>query len=265
MQQVMVSSDLRSRWSSRRQWIGGVPFVASDPDGAARDLVDAAADCGHGQHVHLANAYTVAVAVESPESLATTFVGDGWNLPDGRPISWISKLRGDSPALDQVRGPQLFLDVCAAGVDRGLRHYLLGGAPEVLEQLQKALRDRFPGIDIVGAASPPFRSQSELELVERDRAIAASGAQVVWVGLGTPKQDVEAERLAHSLPVVAVAVGAAFDYAAGTLREAPRWLRTLGLEWAFRLAVEPARLWRRYLFGSARFLYAAVRLGRRES
>lgn len=264
MQSVRLATDLRSLWFGRRQWIGGVPFVVSEPDAAADEIVDVALTGASGEHVHLANAYSVAIAVESPELASQTFTGDGWNLPDGRPISWISKLRGDRPALRQVRGPQLFLDVCAAGVDRGLRHYLLGGAPDVVERLQDSLRERFPGIEIVGAVSPPFRDPSDRELRERDRAITASGAQLVWVGLGTPKQDIEAARLAHSLPVVAVAVGAAFDYAAGTLREAPKWMRVVGLEWAFRLAVEPGRLWRRYVFGSARFLLAAIRMGRSE-
>ena len=132
-------------------------------------------------------------------------------------------------------------------------------------RLELALRERFPGIEIVGSHSPEFRPPSDAELAERDGAIAASGAQVVWVGLGTPKQDLEAARLAHSLPIVAVAVGAAFDYAAGTLTEAPQWIRTAGLEWAFRFAMEPGRLWRRYVFGSTRFLITVLLRGRREA
>ena len=250
---------LARHWADRTQQIGGLPFVSATPRRAAEELVDAAVEGGRGEHVHLANAYSVALADKDPVLASQALAAGGWNLPDGRPLAWLSSIRHDRPALHQVRGPQFFLDVCAGGVDRGLRHYLLGGTPEVLAQLEESLRIRFPGIRIVGSDSPPFRIPSSSELAHRDARIARSGAQVVWVGLGTPKQDVEAARLARSLPVVSVAVGAAFDYAAGTLQEAPLWLRAAGLEWAFRLAAEPRRLWRRYLFGNLRFIRAAVR------
>ena len=242
-----------------RQMVGGVPFVATNARKAASSVVSAALSRARGEHVHLANAYSVALADKFPSLAAEAFCSDGWNLPDGRPISWISRMRGDRPALSQIRGPQFFLDVCRAGVRPGLQHYLLGARPEVLADLEAVLRARFPGIRIAGSSSPPFRDPSMSELQARDQDIADSGAHVVWVGLGTPKQDIEAARLAGSLPVVAVAVGAAFDYAAGSLQEAPEWMRRLGLEWIFRLAVEPRRLWRRYLFGNARFVRATLR------
>jgi N-acetylglucosaminyldiphosphoundecaprenol N-acetyl-beta-D-mannosaminyltransferase len=251
-------SELGRRWPVR-QVVGGVPFVASDPLTAARDLAEAAVAGTSGEHVHLANAFSVSLANEFPALAAETFCADGWNLPDGRPISWISQLRRDRPALRQVRGPQFMLDVCEVGVDLGLRHFLLGGAPDVLERLEAALTERFPGIQVVGSFSPAFREPSDAELAERDEALMASGAQVVWVGLGTPKQDREAVRIARSTGLVAVAVGAAFDYAAGTLREAPAWMRRAGFEWLFRLLMEPRRLWRRYLIGNTRFLRVALR------
>jgi N-acetylglucosaminyldiphosphoundecaprenol N-acetyl-beta-D-mannosaminyltransferase len=252
------TSELTRRWPIRQD-IGGVPFVASEPLTAARDLAGAAVIGGVGEHVHLANAYSVALANKFPALAAETFCADGWNLPDGRPVSWVSRLRRDRPALRQVRGPQFMLDVCEAGVGPGVRHFLLGGAPEVLERLEAALRERFPGIGIVGSFSPPFREPSQAELAERDAMIVASGAQIVWVGLGTPKQDREVVRLARSTGLIAVAVGAAFDYAAGTLREAPEWMRTAGFEWLFRLLMEPRRLWRRYLIGNIGFIRAALR------
>ena len=248
---------LAARWQDRRQ-IGGVPFVVSTPRRAARDLAEAARESDRGEHVHLLNAYSIALADRQPDLAAEAFVGDGWNLPDGRPVSWVSRIRGDRPALRQIRGPQFMLDVCEQGVAVGVRHYLLGATPPVLEALRRSLEQRYPGIEIVGVDSPPFRTPSDAELAERDARIRASGADIVWVGLGTPKQDREVARLAASLPVTAVAVGAAFDYAAGTLKEAPAWMSKVGLEWAFRFAVEPRRLWRRYVFGNARFLRAAV-------
>ena len=260
---LMRPSPLRRLWGDRLVRIAGVRFVAIGAARAAAELVQAAVEGGAGEHIHLANAYSVALADAAPELRAQAFEGDAWNLPDGRPLSWVSHLRRDRPVVRQVRGPQFFLDVCEAGVPHGVKHFLLGAAPEVLEILETRLRHRFPGIDIVGSDSPPFRVPTDSELHARDAAIAASGAQVVWVGLGTPKQDIEAARLAGSLPVRAVAVGAAFDFAAGTLREAPRWMRRIGLEWLFRFAMEPRRLWRRYVFSNARFLAAVVRTGRR--
>lgn len=252
-------SPLSRAWWDRRQRLGGLAFVATTPRQAAADIVQAAIEGGVGEHVHPANAWSVALADTSPELAADAFSSHGWNLPDGRPISWISRLRGDRPALHQIRGPQLFLDVCELGLQPGARHYLIGGTSEVLLTLQEQLRRRFPGIRIVGAESPPFRIATADELAIRDSAIVESGAQIVWVGLGTPKQDVEAARLARAVPVIAIAVGAAFDFTAGSLREAPGWVTALGLEWAFRLVMEPRRLWRRYLIGNLRFLIAVLR------
>ncbi|WP_370290231.1 WecB/TagA/CpsF family glycosyltransferase [Cryobacterium sp. TMN-39-2] len=212
---------------------------------------------GQGRHVHLANAYTIALADKSAE-YRQVLARPAVNFPDGKPIGWVSRLKRHSPRLRQVRGPQLFLDVFDQGRSSGVRHYLLGSTPDVLSQLERRLRELHPGVEIVGTESPHFRPLSKTEYAEQDDRIRHSGADIVWVGLGTPKQDFEAMRLAESLPVVAIAIGAAFDFAAGTLREAPRWMTTLGLEWSYRLIREPKRLWRRYLFGNARFLKAAI-------
>ena len=139
-----------------------------------------------------------------------------------------------------------------------MKHFLLGSTPEVLELLQHKLLMRFPGARIVGSYSPPFRRLTMDELETQDELVRSSGAQIVWVGLGTPKQDLEAKRLSNELPVVAVAIGAAFDFTAGTAREAPNWMTKVGLEWVYRLISEPKRLWRRYFFGNARFLKVAL-------
>jgi N-acetylglucosaminyldiphosphoundecaprenol N-acetyl-beta-D-mannosaminyltransferase len=206
--------------------------------------------------VHLGNAYTVVLAA-SDETFDDSLRGGGLVFPDGKPLGWVSALRRDRPRLQQVRGPQLFLDALDRGRSVGVKHYLLGGSPKVLADLEHELRERFDGLEIVGAFSPPFRPPSTDELAARDRAIRESGAHIVWVGLGTPKQDHEAKRLARSVGVIAVAVGAAFDFAAGAVPEAPQWMRAIGLEWLFRLLTEPRRLWRRYLVGNAQFLRIA--------
>ena len=212
---------------------------------------------GESQHVHLANAYTVALADESLDYRAV-LAPPALNFPDGKPLSWASRLRRDSPRLEQVRGPQLFLDVFDEGRTHGIRHFLLGSTEEVLGLLRDELTTRFPGVEIVGSESPAFRALDHEELEAQDLRILQSGAQIVWVGLGTPKQDIEAQRLASRLPVVAVAVGAAFDFTAGTIPESPEWMKRIGLEWLFRLASEPRRLWKRYLFGNVRFLKASI-------
>jgi N-acetylglucosaminyldiphosphoundecaprenol N-acetyl-beta-D-mannosaminyltransferase len=237
-------------------WIGSIEFVSATPQSACEQVIAIAKE-GLGRHVHLANAYTVALADKSL-AYRGVLAAPALNFPDGKPIGWLSALRGHSPRLKQVRGPQLFLDVFDQGRSDDIRHYLLGSTPEVLDSLERQLTSRFPGVAIVGVESPPFRQLSAVELNEQDARIRTSGAHIVWVGLGTPKQDSEAQRLASGLPAVAIAIGAAFDFAAGTTPEAPAWMTAVGLEWFYRLSREPRRLWKRYLFGNARFLKAAL-------
>ncbi|WP_427008461.1 WecB/TagA/CpsF family glycosyltransferase [Pseudarthrobacter sp. H2] len=182
------------------------------------------------------------------------------NLPDGKPISIVSKVLRHVPRLHQIRGPKLFLDVFDVGRNYGVRHYLLGSSPVVLRKLQKSLSLEYPGCEIVGVESPPYRALTQNERAVQDKRISDARPDIIWVGLGTPKQDTEAGRLTQSTGITAIAVGAAFDFAAGEVREAPRWMTTLCLEWLFRLVSEPRRLWRRYLFGNIKFLQIAWRL-----
>ncbi len=238
----------------------GVPITACDPLTAARIVRDGAvAHRVSGVDVHLCNAYTLALADADPR-LHALLRSASWNFPDGKSVVWANRLTHPRSRLptERVYGPDLFRDVFLLGRPAGLRHYLLGSTPDVLAALQERLHRNYPGALLVGAESPPFRPLTEPERrAQRDR-IRACGAQLVWVGLGTPKQDWEAARLARELPVVAVAVGAAFDFVAGTKRQAPLWMQRHGLEWCYRLVQEPRRLWRRYLFGNARFGYAVV-------
>jgi N-acetylglucosaminyldiphosphoundecaprenol N-acetyl-beta-D-mannosaminyltransferase len=238
----------------------GVPITACTPSRAADLVVDLALRTDRGVDVHLCNAYTLALA-DADDSYRAMLARASVNLPDGTPVVWANRLlhRDAEVPAERVRGPQLFLDVFDRGQDHGLRHYLLGSTPEVLAALETNLRRDYPRAEIVGVESPPFRPSTEVERDEQAERIRASGAQVVWVGLGTPKQDWECARLRDRLPLVFVAVGAAFDFAAGTKQPAPTWMQDNGLEWAHRFASEPGRLWRRYLFGNTRFVLAAVR------
>jgi N-acetylglucosaminyldiphosphoundecaprenol N-acetyl-beta-D-mannosaminyltransferase len=246
----------------------GVPIAAHTRRSAACEVVRLArlhratrsAAGARGSDVHLCNAHTLALA-DRDQELRGILGSAALNLPDGQSVVWANQLlHRDTPLpATRVYGPDLFLDVFGHGQNAGLRHYLLGATPEVLDALRSELLRRFPKARIVGTCSPPFRSLTALELRDEERAILASGADIVWVGLGTPKQDVRAAQLAAALPVVSVAVGAAFDFVAGHKRQAPPWVQRRGLEWAFRLGCEPRRLWRRYLFGNARFLSGVAR------
>lgn len=222
---------------------------------------------GHpGIAVHFANAYNIALARKDREYATLLRKGD-YIFSDGVPITWVGKRAYSAIAAswDRVYGPDVMQAVFAANHDHPPRHYLLGSTPDVLAALQRNLAKRFPNAEIVGSQSPPFRTPTLQELAERDALISESGATMVWVGLGTPKQDYEVARLAASLPVVALAVGAAFDFLAGTTSQAPAWMQRNGLEWAYRLASEPKRLGKRYLWGNSVFLLEASRTLQRSS
>ena len=242
----------------------GVPITAVTRAEAARMVVELAIQPREaGLDVHLCNAFTLALADKDPALLAL-LKGAAVNFPDGMSVVWANRLlhRHQRVPSNRVYGPDLFLDVVAAGQDVVLRHYLLGSTSQALAALRTELERRFPRAMIVGATSPPFRELSAAERAQQTRAIREADAQIVWLGLGTPKQDVEAARLAGDVPAVCVAVGAAFDFVAGLKPQAPTWMQDHGLEWAFRLGSEPRRLWRRYLFGNIRFVKAVATAAR---
>jgi N-acetylglucosaminyldiphosphoundecaprenol N-acetyl-beta-D-mannosaminyltransferase len=242
----------------------GVPIVACTPEEASEEVIRLSLEAKQvGVHVHLCNAYTLALA-DSDASLRAVLTDSGVNFPDGKSVVWANRLthRGMHLPSDRVYGPDLMLDVIRDGQAVGLRHFLLGSTDDVLADLKAALCERFPEALVVGSWSPPFRELSDGERKEQAARLVKSGAQVIWVGLGTPKQDFEVTRLAREVSAVHVAVGAAFDFISGSARQAPAWMGRSGLEWAFRLGREPRRLGRRYLFGNLRFLGAATRVRR---
>jgi N-acetylglucosaminyldiphosphoundecaprenol N-acetyl-beta-D-mannosaminyltransferase len=178
----------------------------------------------------------------------------GLVTPDGMPLVWIGRLQGHRQ-MDRVYGPDLMLALCERSVPRGYRNYFYGGAASVPEQLAEGLQSRFPGLQVSGTYSPPFRPLTPDEDADVVTKINAAQSDIVWVGLGTPKQ--ERWMAAHvgriDAPVL-LGVGAAFDFHTGRLPQAPNWMRRSGLEWCFRLLTEPKRLWRRYLSNNPRFV-----------
>lgn len=168
-------------------------------------------------------------------------------VPDGQPVRWALNFLHGADLPDRVYGPTLMLRLCAEAARLGLPIYLYGSTPEVLERLSRSLYLRFPTIQIAGSEPSKFRRLSEQEAAEVTDRIVTSGARITFVGLGCPRQEVWTYEYRESLSMPILAVGAAFDFHAGTVRQAPRWMQDRGLEWLFRLKTNPRRLWRRYL------------------
>jgi N-acetylglucosaminyldiphosphoundecaprenol N-acetyl-beta-D-mannosaminyltransferase len=176
-------------------------------------------------------------------------------VADGMPVIWLGRWRGHSLSR-RVYGPELMLRFCKEATLAGCRHYLLGGAPGVPEQLAVSLDRSCPGIAIVGMHSPPFRPATPEEDAAIIETINRAAPDVLWVGLGTPKQEMWMHQHQDKLRVpVMVGVGAAFDFLSSRKRQAPLWMRERGLEWLFRLMQEPRRLWKRYLVGGSEFVF----------
>lgn len=185
----------------------------------------------------------------------------GMVTPDGMPLVWLSRLKG-FPFVERVYGPDLLLACCQRSVTTGYRHFFYGGAAGVPERLIQRLQARFPGLEVVGGYSPPFRALTTAEDAEVVRRINAAEPDVVWVGLSTPKQErwMSEHRDRLAAPVF-IGVGAAFDFHAGLKPQAPRWMQRNGLEWLFRLWKEPRRLWRRYLRNNPLFVWHVLLQG----
>jgi N-acetylglucosaminyldiphosphoundecaprenol N-acetyl-beta-D-mannosaminyltransferase len=179
----------------------------------------------------------------------------GLVTPDGMPLVWLSRLKGFQ-WVERVYGPDLMLAVCRQSLARGYRHYFYGGAKGVAEKLVIRLVQQFPELQIAGFWSPPFRPLTSDEDEKLIQEINRTKADIVWVGLSTPKQEYWMYQHLGCISVpVMIGVGAAFDFHAGVKRQAPRWMQRSGLEWLFRLITEPRRLWRRYLRNNPQFLW----------
>jgi N-acetylglucosaminyldiphosphoundecaprenol N-acetyl-beta-D-mannosaminyltransferase len=179
--------------------------------------------------------------------------------PDGMPLVWIAHRRG-LRHVSRVYGPDLMLAVCEEGLPLGARHYFYGGAPDVPERLAASLRTRLPDLVVAGTMSPPYRELTADEDAAVVDQINAAKPDIVWVGLGTPKQDFwTADHLGKLNASALIGVGAAFDFHSGRVRQAPLWVQRSGFEWLFRLVQEPRRLWRRYLVDNAIFVYHVAR------
>ena len=218
------------------------------------------------QRVSISAAAVHLVMVAQDDPATRDAVLDMVTVPDGQPLVWALRALGHSQA-SRIYGPELMARYCERAAKTGVRMYLYGGRNQgALVQLVLNLRQRYPGLQIAGGYSPPFRPETEQERDVIAAEINASRADVVWVGTGQPKQEKWMSQMRDRLdaPILA-GVGAAFDFHAGLVPQAPTWMQTSGLEWTFRLAHEPRRLWRRYVRYNPRFVTGFARQWLRHS
>lgn len=228
----------------------GVPVSITSVDRSFRALVNWAKD-DRGRFVFIRDVHGIMQA-QTDERLRQLHYEAALVTPDGMPLVWAGKSRG--LPVERTAGADLMMHVLKHSGGTGLKHYFYGGKDGVAEEL----RDRFslitPEADIVGVGTPPFRplTEDELEAVSRD--MIAKGANVVWIGISTPKQEFLMGELAKRVPATFIGVGATFDFHTGNVKRAPVWMQKNGLEWLHRLCSEPRRLWRRYLVLAPKFV-----------
>lgn len=240
--------------------IGRVPFSVARIGEAVEVTVENAL-AGRGQNLRFSNAYCVGLA-DLDETYMHALLSPGSNFADGLPVAWLvrnaSSFRGPLSSF-RVRGPSFFEQVLAAGCSKQLRHSFVGATPSTLALLVQWVHANHPSAIIAGTYAPPFGPVDDKLIDKICERIDEQEPQIVWLGLGTPKQDLAAMKLAVRYPHLTFAsVGAAFDFKAGVTREAPNWVQHSGFEWLYRFLIEPRRLWRRYTVGSFRFFKAVL-------
>jgi N-acetylglucosaminyldiphosphoundecaprenol N-acetyl-beta-D-mannosaminyltransferase len=236
----------------------GIPLALIDYD-QTMDWIDAAVAERRRGYVCVAAVHTVMVCQEDPD-LREAVLSSSLTVPDGQPLVWAMNMLGHELS-SRVYGPELMARYCERAAETGTRMFLYGGRNQgALVQLALNLRQRYPGIKIVGGYAPPFRDLEDDERAAVAEEINRSGADVVWAGIGVPKQEKWMAQMRDSLDApVLIGVGAAFDFHAGLVPQAPNPLQAVGLEWAYRLAHEPRRLWRRYARYNPRFVTGFLR------
>lgn len=223
----------------------------------ALQRIEAWADRREPRYVCICNAHSAVTATQDAEFRAAVSTAD-MATPDGAPVAWMLRRLGHA-SQQRISGPDLMWRLCDRAATSGRSIYLLGSTEQTLAALQGRLRAQWPSLMIAGAASPPFRPLSRDEDHDLVEQINASGAGLVFVSLGCPKQERWMAEHRGRIRGVMLGVGAAFDFHAGTVRRAPEWMQRHGLEWLHRLASEPRRLWRRYLITNSAFILGAAR------
>jgi N-acetylglucosaminyldiphosphoundecaprenol N-acetyl-beta-D-mannosaminyltransferase len=234
----------------------GVAVSALNPTLAA-ETIEGWIRAGRRHYVCITGVHGV---IESRRDPAVREIHNAAGLvtPDGMPLVWLLRLAGHRRAA-RVYGPDLMLLLLERSPARGFTHFFYGATEATLAELRCKMTTRFPGLRVVGTVAPPFRPLTTAEDDEIVTAINRVSPDFVWVGLSTPKQEIwMAEHRVRLDAGVLIGVGAAFDFHAGRIRQAPRWIQRAGMEWLFRLYQEPRRLWRRYLYGNTRFVLEII-------
>jgi len=212
----------------------------------------------YGRYICVANVDSV-MGSRRDERLMSALNSSFLTVADGMPLVWAGRFLGCS-VRERVAGPDLMIDLIRISDHEGFTHFFYGSSEEVLAALEKKLRERFPGTKIVGSLAPPFRPITLEEDRKMVEAINAASPDILWVGLGAPKQELwMAEHHGRVKVPVMIGVGAAFDFHAGSKKRAPFWMQKNGLEWAWRLSQEPGRLWRRYLIDDFPFFWHVLK------
>lgn len=239
-------------------YVGSVPFEVTTLRRASQLVIE------NGMHkrglsIRLANAFCVARAAEDA-AYDQLLNGPGINFPDGTPVVWAMRTQSaNNPRPERVRGPSLFETVIDIGRASNVRHFLLGTTEETLNLLESRIQSRYPGTVIAGKHAPEFGPVDNEFVTEAALIIESSKTDIVWIALGSPKQDFASALLAEAVGRPCIGVGAAFDFLAGTAKEAPLWMQRNGLEWVYRFATEPRRLWSRYTIGNVQFVRSIAR------
>jgi N-acetylglucosaminyldiphosphoundecaprenol N-acetyl-beta-D-mannosaminyltransferase len=240
-----------------RSKILGVQLTLTDYSGLLETVTDAITRQDHIR-LNFCNVHVTMLSRKNPALAAALNHPQALTLPDGMPLVWALRSWGEN-IKDRVYGPDFF-ELCLAKTQNSLNHYFYGSSEDTLDKLRQTIISRFPGIQIAGMYSPPFRQLTSEEETDIIKTINGSNADIVWVGLGAPKQELWIGHAAEQLtaPVVA-AVGAAFDFHAGTVDQAPDWMQNHGLEWLYRLVKEPRRLWHRYCYYNPLFILSFLK------
>jgi N-acetylglucosaminyldiphosphoundecaprenol N-acetyl-beta-D-mannosaminyltransferase len=223
----------------------------------AAEMIDAAASRNAKGYVCVTGVHGVMEAQRNPD-FKRVLDSAMLVVPDGMPTVWVGRWEGYNE-MGRVFGPELMLEVCRKSVESGRTHFLYGGKPGIAEELKTNLENWFPGIQIKGTYTPPFRLLTSEEKRELQGQLQNAAPDIIWIGLSTPKQEQFMAEYIDSLHCkIMIGVGAAFDIHTGRVKDAPRWIKSSGLQWLHRLCQEPSRLWKRYLVNNSGFVYCTA-------
>lgn len=214
----------------------------------------------HGDYICVANVHTTVTSYEDREYCAVQN-GGLMAIPDGGPLSSVGRKRG-FPNMERTTGPSLMGEICQVSAEKGYRHFFYGSTEKTLHALEDKLNEKYPGIQIVGMYSPPFRTLTDEENQEVVQMINDSKPDFVWIGLGAPKQEKWMAEHQGEIDGLMIGVGAGFDYYAENIKRAPMWMQRCNLEWLYRLMQDPKRLFKRYFYTNTKFIWNVIIRGK---